>query len=83
MARQRIMVYQDERGWRYYWREGDAFAYMLRARLTSNLEADCQQLDERGAPPPGSVGTRWTPNLFAPDRVRLIATYDKGRLRLT
>ena len=82
MARSRVMVYQDARGWSYYWREGDLFAYMLRAQLSIDLVAECQQLDEHDIAPRGSVGTRWTPQLFAPDRVRLIAVYDKGRLRL-
>ena len=80
MARQRVLVYQDGRGWHYYWREGDVFTYMLRAQLSTDLAAECQQLDEHGIAPRGSVGTRWTPDLFAPDRVRLIAVYEKGRL---
>lgn len=80
MARQRVRIYQDDRGWRYYWREGDAFAYMLRAQFSADLTAECQNLDEREISPPGSIGTRWTPDLFTPDRVHLIAVYEKGHL---
>lgn len=81
MARQRVLVYQDGRGWHYFWREGDAFAYMLRAQLGMDLAAVCQALDERGTAPPGSVGTRWTRDLLSPAHVRLIAVYEKGHLR--
>jgi hypothetical protein len=80
MARQRVLVYQDIRGWHYYWREGDVFAYMLRAQLNADLAAACQALGDHGLPPAGSVGTRWTPDLLASDQVRLIAIYEQGRL---
>lgn len=81
MARSRVMVYEDARGWRYYWREGDPFAYMLRASLSGDLARVCSQLDEHGIAPPGSVGARWTPDLFDVARVRLLAIYEKERLR--
>lgn len=81
MARSRVMVYEDRRGWRYYWREGDPFAYMLRATMSADLARECFDLDELSVPPPGSVGCRWTPDLFDAERVRLLVLYEKGRLR--
>lgn len=81
MARSRVLVYEDPRGWRYYWREGDPFAYMLRAHMSGDLQLECQRLEEYGTPPQGSVGCRWTPDLFDADRVRPLAVYEKGRLR--
>jgi hypothetical protein len=75
------MVYQDGRGWRYYWREGDVFAYILRAQLSADLALECQRLAEHGTSPPGSIGTRWTLDLFDPSRVWLLAIFDRGRLQ--
>lgn len=83
MARIRVLVYEDRRGWRYYWREGDAFAYMLRANMSGDLTMDCFELAERDVAPQGSVGCRWTPDLFDEQRVRLVAVYEKGHLRRT
>ncbi|MGH2515888.1 MAG: hypothetical protein ACRDHP_09565 [Ktedonobacterales bacterium] len=81
MARTRVMVYEDRRGWRYYWREGDPFAYMLRAHMGADLAVECGNLDEHSTAPLGSVGCRWTSDLFDAERVRLLAIYEKGRLR--
>lgn len=81
MAQTRVLVYEDPRGWRYYWCEGDAFAYMLRAQLSQQLASECERLEMYGEPPAGSVGCRWTPDLFDPSRVRHIATCENGRLR--
>lgn len=81
MAKSRVFVYQDLRGWRYYWREGDAFAYMLRANASVDLVEECLQLERAGTPPDGSVGARWTPGLFDEDGVRLLAICEKGRFR--
>lgn len=81
VARSRVMVYEDGRGWRYYWREGDQFAFMLRAQLSGDLLVECAKLDESGTAPFGSVGCRWTPELFDAGRARLLAVFDKGRLR--
>ncbi|HEY7850692.1 MAG TPA: hypothetical protein VIC27_11545 [Ktedonobacterales bacterium] len=81
MAQTRVVVYEDPRGWRYYWREGDAFAYMLRADLSRDLAGECANLEARATPPPASVGCRWTPELFDDSLVRLIAIYEHGRLR--
>ena len=75
------MVYEDRRGWRYYWREHDPFAYMLRAHMSGDLALTCSLLDEHGVAPPGSVGCRWTPDLFDAERVRPLAIYENGRLR--
>jgi hypothetical protein len=81
VAGPRVLVYQDGRGWRYYWREGDDFAHLLRAQLSTNLALECQGLAEQATPPPGSIGTRWTPDLFDPERVQLVAVYDRGHLQ--
>lgn len=79
MAKSRVFVYEDLRGWRYYWREGDDFAYMLRANVSVNMVEECMRLEEAGIAPPGSVGCRWSPGLFDEDGVRLLAVCEKGR----
>lgn len=79
MAKSRVYVYEDLRGWRYYWREGDPYAYMSRAPASVNLVEECQRLEEAGIAPPGSIGCRWTPGLFDEDGVRLLAICEKGR----
>lgn len=81
MAKSRVYVYEDPRGWRYYWREGDPFAYMLRAQMSVDLVEECVRLEEAGIAPQGSVGCRWTPGLFDEDGVRLLAICEKGRFR--
>lgn len=79
MAKPRILIYEDRRGWRYYWREGDVFAHMLRPQLSRDLTTECVALAEHGTPPDGSVSSAWTAELVAEGRVRLIALYDTGR----
>ena len=81
MARPRVLIYADGRGWCYYWREGDEYAHMLRAQLSGGLAVECAALDEQGVPPRGSIGCRWTPDLFDEERWRLVAIYEKGQLR--
>lgn len=81
MAKSRVFVYEDLRGWRYYWREGDAFAYMLRANASVDLVEECLRLEQMGTPPDGSVGCRWTQGLFDEDGVRLVVVCEKGRFR--
>lgn len=81
VAKTRVYVYEDLRGWRYYWREGDPYAYMLRAPASVNLVEECLRLEEAGVAPGGSVGCRWTPGLFDEDGVRLLAICEKGRFR--
>lgn len=78
MAKPRVLVYEDRRGWRYYWREGDVFAHILRPQLSRDLAADCVALAEYGTPPDGSVSSAWTSDLVDEGHVRLIAQYDKG-----
>ena len=81
VAKSRVYVYEDSRGWRYYWREGDPYAYMLRALASVNLMDECLHLEETGIAPPGSVGCRWTAGLFDEEGVRLLAICEKGRFR--
>jgi hypothetical protein len=76
-----VLVYADGRGWCYYWREGDVYAYMLRTPLGAGSAAECAALDEHGLAPQGSIGCRWTPDLFDEARWRLVAIYERGRLR--
>lgn len=81
MAASRVLIYADGRGWFYYWREGDEYAHMLRTQLSSGMEVDCAALHAYGLAPQGSIGCRWTPDLFAQERWQLVAIYESGRLR--
>ncbi len=80
MAALRTLVYENQRGWRYYWREGDAFAHLVRATPgAQDLRAECVALMTAGAPPRGSISCRWTPDLFQESEARLAAVYDAAR----
>jgi len=86
MAAPRVLVYENQRGWRYYWCEGDSFAHLLRATQgAQDLRAECAALATTGASPRGSISCRWTPDLFEEGGARLVATYDatRGELRLS
>lgn len=83
MATPRVLIYENARGWRYFWREGDGFAHLLRAaQVSADLKADCVGLSAYGAPPPGSISCLWTPTLFAEGGAQLIAIYDPARSEL-
>lgn len=80
MAAPRVLVYENQRGWRYYWREGDGFAHLLRATQgAQDLRADCAGLATTGAPPRGSISCRWTAALFDESDAHLVASYDPAR----
>lgn len=81
MARLRVLIYADGRGWYCYWREGDVYAHMLRTQPNTSMAVDCAALYEHGLAPQGSIGCRWTPDLFDDERWHLAALYENGRLR--
>ena len=58
MATPRVLIYENQRGWRYYWRERDAFAHVLRTQRTSDLTAECAALAQQGRPPAGCLSCR-------------------------
>ena len=79
MAASRVLVYENQRGWRYYWCEGDAFAHLLRTQFIQDLRTECAALATTGAPPRGSISCRWTPELFDESDAHLVASYDPAR----